>query len=82
MTTNPNPTALLVLIMNIAQQAMLIPREQVTGYLAELRRTVAVMPMIDPTGFREIASNIPEHERLMQAFLRFQDELATLRKEA
>ena len=45
----------------ICRQAMLIPLEDAIALVNEFERTNALMPLLDPTGYIEIAGNIGGH---------------------
>lgn len=62
-------------IQNTARMAMLIRVEDVQAVLTEINRTNTLMPLLDPTGYREIVDNIPRHTQIVRAFLDFRKKL-------
>ena len=53
--------------------AIQIAPERTRAFLAELDRTDAVMPLIDPTAYRGIMGNIRDYRGVAEAFLAFQE---------
>ncbi len=65
----------------ISRLASLIPTEHVEAFLAETERMHAVMPILDPTAYRDIIHN-PDSERwvrLVRAFLTFRREIDAIK---
>ncbi len=62
-------------INGIARQVRYISIEETKALLDEFQRTEALMPFLDPTGYRTIMKNIPDHRRVVAAFLAFQQEI-------
>lgn len=59
-----------------------IPVADVEAVVNELRFVDAAMPIVDPTGYRNIMRTKPGHDKLAHAFLRFRRELEELLDEA
>ena len=57
-------------VMGICYLAAQIPPAKVQALLDELGRTDTLMPILDPTGYRQIMGNISEHREVIQAFAR------------
>lgn len=66
---------------SLASLILHIPLADVQSVVDEMRLIDAAMPIIDPTGYREIMPTKPDHDRFARAFLRFRKELAELIKE-
>ena len=85
MATKRPPTAIRatkVLVDNLCQQAMLIPVDAAAALVQEIARTDAILPVLDPTGWMQIARTLPGHERAAQAFLTFRQELERIAQDA
>ncbi|NLD44867.1 MAG: hypothetical protein GX657_15400, partial [Chloroflexi bacterium] len=63
-------------VMAIAGLALQVPGEDVRAAIGEIHHTDAVMPIVDPTGYRAIMKNVPEHLELLEAFLAFRSTVA------
>lgn len=55
--------------------ANLIPLADAQAVLDEIGRTETLMPILDPTAYRNIMGNIPGHARLVRAFVTFRSAL-------
>lgn len=65
-------------IQGLARMCMAISAEDIQAVLDEISRTESIMPLLDPTGYRDIQSNIPGHKRIVSAFLTFRKELESV----
>lgn len=70
------------LVLSVAHLALLVSPEDATAVLAEVSRTEALMPVVDPTGYRAIAANMADARRLVEAFIEFRRAPAQLVGEA
>lgn len=61
---------------DICRMAMLIPVEDAVALVNEFNRMHSLMPLIDPTGYRDISGNIGGHEDAARYFLAFRANLA------
>lgn len=60
-----------------------VPVADVERLVQEIEQTQAIMPFIDPTGYREIARTLPHHLQVVRAFLAFRRTLdAVIAREA
>lgn len=62
-------------IDTVCQIALMIPVADAEAVLNEMGRMDALMPIVDPTGYRKIMRNVPGHEDEVRAFLTFRREL-------
>lgn len=51
---------------------------QLQAVLDEMSRMEALMPMLDPTGYRSVMNNIPRHRRVIGAILGAHKEIAAV----
>jgi hypothetical protein len=57
-------------VMGVCYLIAQIPQTDVQALLAELDRTDTLMPILDPTGYRQIMGNISQHREVIQVFAR------------
>lgn len=67
---------------SLASLILHIPLADVQSVVDEMRLIDAAMPIIDPTGYRNIMRTKPGHDKFAHAFLRFRRELEELLDEA
>ena len=65
----------MFMIRNVARTAMMVSTDDAVEVLNEINRTSAIMPVLDPTGYREISENIPGHTEIVKAFIAFRQAL-------
>lgn len=65
-------------LLNTAQMLLLLPADKVGAVVAEFSRMHAVMPILDPTGYRNVLPNIGGHERMVEIMARAHRELRAL----
>ena len=63
------------LIDGLCRMALLIPVADAQALLREFDRMDAVMPIVDPTGYRALLRTMPAHRRVAEAFLTFRQVL-------
>jgi len=68
----------LEVIQAIARSASVVSVEDTKAVLREIERTDALMPIVDPTSYMSMARTLPQHRRLVRAFLAFRRELDDL----
>lgn len=61
---------------NVARQAMYVSVDDAVALVAEIDRTEALMPLLDPTGYRQIQGTAPAHKAVAEAFLAFRRAIA------
>ncbi|MHB0874555.1 MAG: hypothetical protein ACYC5O_00780 [Anaerolineae bacterium] len=66
------------MINTVSQLALLIPAEHADAVLQAINRHETLQPVVDPTGYREVADNLPGHKREVEAFLEFRRALAEI----
>lgn len=62
----------------ICSLALNIPTEDATALVNEIDRTLAFMPITDPTGFKQIMFTADAHMAIARAFLTFRAELSRI----
>lgn len=71
----------LLLIVPLAQQAAaFVTIEEAAAVVAEFERWDTVMPIVDPTAWRETRKTAPDNLALARAFLAFRREVEKLRE--
>lgn len=65
-------------ILAVARIAACLDLDRCQAVVAEFGRMHALMPIVDPTGYRRLRATMPDHERLANAFLTFRLALVNL----
>lgn len=65
----------------LCRSVMCLSIEEIRAVIDEINRTETLMPIIDPTAYRKIMNNIPDHRRQAEAFLRLRTELGKITNE-
>lgn len=60
-------------ILGLAYLSAQVALADVKALLAEYDRTDALLPILDPKRYREVARNIPQHRAIAAAFLAFRE---------
>lgn len=63
----------------VARIALAVDLEAVDQLLHRLSWIDAVGPVVDPTAYRDVMGNIPDHRKLIRAFAAFRRELEGFR---
>lgn len=79
MSDTPDLLITKQLIDNACRFALVLPIADVEAVLAEIDRTSTVMPLLDPTGYRNVMDTLPGHRDEVAEFLRFRIALERLR---
>ena len=66
-------------IDEVCKMACAMPPEMAQAVVSELERMESLMPIVDPTGYRDIQATLPGHLLAARAFLAFRTELEKLR---
>ncbi len=69
------------LIDQVCKLALLVPLDTARQLAAEIERTDAVMPFLDPTGWQRLSNTLPGHQEEVNAFIAFRARLEALRPE-
>jgi hypothetical protein len=65
-------------IDTFARMALLIPLADVEAVAEEIELTHTILPLTDPTAYRDLLRTLPGHTALVRAFLRFRRDLEHL----
>jgi hypothetical protein len=65
-------------IDTFARMALMIPLADVEAVAREIELTHTIMPLTDPTAYRDLLRTLPGHTALVRAFLRFRRDLEQL----
>jgi hypothetical protein len=65
-----------------AQTAMAVPMANANAILRQQGWEETVMPMLDPTQFRNHMGDIEKNRRFVEAFVRFRADLESLKEDA
>lgn len=74
----PHVEETLIKIRTYCGLAMEIPKQDVSTVLCEISRTHALMPIIDPTAYKQISANAEDNENLVNAFFKFRSEIGRI----
>ncbi len=69
------------MIDQVCRMALLVPLDTARQLAAEIERTDAVMPFLDPTGWQRLSHTLPGHQEEVEAFIAFRARLEALRPE-
>lgn len=77
-SSSSRAAAVYEFLKGIAQQLLLLSPADVATLCEELGRMHAVMPILDPTGYRDLLPTVDGHERMVSALARCHAELTRL----
>mgnify|MGYP001014322138 FL=1 len=77
----PDLAVVYELMLSLSRACLIISLADAQAVAAELSRMDALMPILDPTGYRAILPQRAGHARFIAAFVAFRRELEALREE-
>ena len=81
---DPNHRAAITIqfiLQDVVAQVMLVPIEACNELESVISQYEALMPMIDPTGYRSTMKHSEDNYKAIGAFIRFRRDLEKLREE-
>jgi hypothetical protein len=73
---------LWAMITGLAQSAQLIPIDKVKLLIETVNRAETIMPIFDPTAYRDGAENLDHQRTLARGFLKFREAIEQVKSDA